>query len=458
MKYLSTRGRVSGLSFCEAVSMGLGSDGGLLVPERIPFIGRNIRDLSGTSYSELAFEIFKLYIDDIPELDLRKIVDKSYSNFSDPKVTPLVKVDEDYILELFHGPTLAFKDIALQFLGNVFEHILNQQNTFLNVLGATSGDTGSAAIAGLKGKKNINVFIMFPEGRTSSVQEKQMTTVMDSNIHSIAIDGSFDDCQSLLKEVFRDLSFKKELKLGAVNSVNWARVLAQTVYYFSIYIQLGMPKSFQVAVPTGNFGNIFSAYIAKQMGLPIERLILATNQNDILHRFFETGLYRRGEVCFTSSPAMDIQVASNFERYLFYVYRSSRVKFRQFINSFESSGAARIDLSDLPDNNDGFITSSVSDLETIKRIRSTYDRTGYILDPHTAVGLDAGFRKRKNKVPLVTLATAHPAKFPSLLLKALPEVQVLHPIIELLEGLPTRKEHLENDSSALKEFIKTVNH
>ena len=317
--------------------MGLGSDGGLLVPERIPFIGRNIRDLGGTSYSELAFEIFKLYIDDIPELDLRKIVDKSYSNFSDPKVTPLVKVDEDYILELFHGPTLAFKDIALQFLGNVFEHILNQQNTFLNVLGATSGDTGSAAIAGLKGKKNINVFIMFPEGKTSSVQEKQMTTVMDSNIHSIAIDGSFDDCQSLLKEVFRDLSFKKELKLGAVNSVNWARVLAQTVYYFSIYIQLGMPKAFQVAVPTGNFGNIFSAYIAKQMGLPIERLILATNQNDILHRFFETGLYRRGEVCFTSSPAMDIQVASNFERYLFYVYRSSRVKFRQFINSLNQA-------------------------------------------------------------------------------------------------------------------------
>ena len=219
-----------------------------------------------------------------------------------------------------------------------------------------------------------------------------------------------------------------------------------------------MPKAFQVAVPTGNFGNIFSAYIAKQMGLPIERLILATNQNDILHRFFETGLYRRGKVCVTSSPAMDIQVASNFERYLFYVYRSSRVKFRRFINSFESSGAARIDLSDLPDNNDGFITSSVSDLETIKRIRSTYDRTGYILDPHTAVGLDAGFRKRKNKLPLVTLATAHPAKFPSLLLEALPEVRVMHPIIELLEGLPTRKEHLENDPSALKEFIKTVNH
>jgi len=438
--------------------MGLGSDGGLLVPERIPSLERNIRHLSGASYSELAFEIFKLYIDDIAERDLRQIVDKSYSNFSDSKVAPLVQVGEDYVLELFHGPTLAFKDIALQFLGNVFEHILNQQNTFLNVLGATSGDTGSAAIAGLRGKKNINVFIMFPEGKTSSVQEKQMTTVMDPNIHNIAIDGSFDDCQSLLKEVFRDVSFKKDLKLGAVNSVNWARVLAQTVYYFSIYIQLGMPKAFQVAVPTGNFGNIFSAYVAKQMGLPIERLILATNQNDILHRFFETGLYRRDNVCFTSSPAMDIQVASNFERYLFYVYHSRIDKFKHFINSFESSGSAKIDLSDLPPNNDGFVTSSVSDMETIKRIRLTYERTGYILDPHTAVGLDAGLRKRNNEIPLVTLATAHPAKFPSLLEEALPEAEVSHPIIESLEGLPTRKSHIKNDSSTLREFIETIGH
>ena len=438
--------------------MGLGSDGGLLVPERIPSMERNIKHLSGASYPELAFEIFKPYIDDIAERDLRQIVEKSYANFSDSKVTPLVQVGEEYVLELFHGPTLAFKDIALQFLGNIFEHILNQQNTFLNVLGATSGDTGSAAIAGLKGKKNINVFIMFPEGKTSSVQEKQMTTVMDSNIHSIAIDGSFDDCQSLLKEVFRDVSFKEDLKLGAVNSVNWARVLAQTVYYFSIYIQLGMPRAFQVAVPTGNFGNIFSAYVAKQMGLPIEKLILATNQNDILHRFFETGLYRRDEVFFTSSPAMDIQVASNFERYLFYVYRSRLDKFKNFINSFESSGSAKIDLSDLPPKNDGFVTSSVSDMETMERIRLTYERTGYILDPHTAVGLDAGLRKRNNEIPLVTLATAHPAKFPLLLEEALPEAQVSHPIIDSLEGLPTRKSHIKNDSSALKEFIEAIGH
>ncbi len=438
--------------------MGLGSDGGLLVPERIPSLEQNIGHLGGASYSELAFEIFKLYIDDIDERDLRHIVDKSYSNFSNSEVTPLVQVGEHHVLELFHGPTLAFKDIALQFLGNVFEHILDQQDAFLNVLGATSGDTGSAAIAGLKGKKNINVFIMFPDGKTSSVQEKQMTTVMDSNIHTIAIDGSFDDCQSLLKEVFRDISFKENLKLGAVNSVNWARVLAQTVYYFSIYIQLGMPRAFQVAVPTGNFGNIFSAYVAKQMGLPIERLILATNQNDILHRFFETGLYRRDKVCFTSSPAMDIQVASNFERYLFYVYRSRLDKFNEFIKSFESSGSAKIDLLDLPYNNDGFVTSSVSDMETIKRIRLTYEQTGYILDPHTAVGLVAGLRKRNNEIPLVTLATAHPAKFPSLLLKALPDVRVSHPTIESLEGLPSRKRHMKNDSRVLKDFIEIIGH
>ena len=456
MKYLSTRGGVSDLSFCEAVSMGLASDGGLLVPEKIPYLGKSLRDLSGTSYSELAFEIFKLYIDDIPPSELKEIIDQGYANFSDSRVTPLVKVGDDYVLELFHGPTLAFKDVALQFLGNVFEHILNQENTFLNVLGATSGDTGSAAIAGLRGKKNINVFIMFPEGKTSSVQEKQMTTVMDSNIHNIEVNGTFDDCQSLLKEIFRDISFKRQLNLGAVNSVNWARVLAQTVYYFSIYFQLGMPKSFQVSVPTGNFGNIFSAYIAKRMGLPIERLILATNQNDILHRFFETGLYHRDKVYFTSSPAMDIQVASNFERYLFYVYRSQIDKFSQFIHSFESKGSAKINLSDLPENNDGFVTASVSDIETVRRIRLVHERTGYILDPHTAVGLDAGLRKGNQEIPLVCLATAHPAKFPSLLSEALPGVTVSHPSIDLLEGLPTRKETIQNDSAVLKNFIEAT--
>jgi threonine synthase len=317
VKYRSTRGGVNGLSFSEAVMMGLAADGGLL-SVRTSFLKHiTLADWHKLSYSELAAKVMVPFVDDIPVSDLAPLIDQSYSTFDHARVSPLVKVADIHVLELFHGPTLAFKDIALQLLGNLFGHILLKTDSTLNILGATSGDTGSAAIAGVRSKPGINIFIMFPEGRTSPIQELQMTTVLDQNVFSIAVDGSFDDCQMLMKTVFRDVSFKEDLKLGAVNSVNWARVLAQTVYYFSIYIQLGMPRAFQVAVPTGNFGNIFSAYVAKQMGLPIERLILATNQNDILHRFFETGLYRRDKVCFTSSPAMDIQVASNFERYLF---------------------------------------------------------------------------------------------------------------------------------------------
>ena len=306
MKYKSTRGGVSGISFKKAVMMGLATDGGLIVPEQIPDISAVLNDWAGSSYNELAFNVMSLYIDDIEADDLKDIIQRSYETFDDEKVTPLHQLDQLSVLELYHGPTLAFKDVALQFLGNVFELILKQENTQLNILGATSGDTGSAAIAGIRGKDNIDIFIMFPEGKTSQLQELQMTSVLDPNVHNIAVEGSFDDCQTLMKAVFSDLEYKQQHNLAAVNSVNWARVLAQVVYYFSAYFQLGSPAQFDVSVPTGNFGNIFAGYIARQMGLPIRRLILATNENDILARFFNSGVYERRRVNFTHSPAMDI--------------------------------------------------------------------------------------------------------------------------------------------------------
>ena len=454
MKYLSTRGGVTDLSFCQAVSMGLSSDGGLIVPEYIPNIGVKLKDFSKLSYPALAFEIMTPFVDDISSGDLRSIINKSYSSFSEKQVAPLVQVADYYVMELFHGPTLAFKDVALQFLGNIFEYINRDKDQALNVLGATSGDTGSAAIAGLKGKKNINLFIMFPEGRTSSIQERQMTTVTESNVQNIAIEGTFDDCQALLKTVFRDLAFKSELNLGAVNSVNWARVLAQTVYYFSAYFQLGMPSYFQVSVPTGNFGNIFAAFVARQMGLPIERLILATNQNDILHRFFETGLYKKTGVRSTNSPAMDIQVASNFERYLYYFFGQEREKFEKFVESFETTGSAEINL-DTYNFHEVFSTGSASDAQISDRIRSIYNATGYIADPHTAVGIEVGIKKMNTEIPLVCLATAHPAKFPSLISEILPNSSIEHPTIEALKGLPTRKKKIGNNVDELKDFIRS---
>jgi len=322
----------------------------------------------------------------------------------------------------------------------------------LNILGATSGDTGSAAIAGIRGKQNINIFIMFPEGRMSTLQEKQMTTVLDDNVQNLAIGGSFDDCQSILKTIFNDLAFKETYELGAVNSVNWARILAQVVYYFSAYVQLGLPERFQVAVPTGNFGNIFAGYIARRMGLPIETLILATNQNDILHRFFTTGRYERGEVYFSHSPAMDIQVASNFERYLYFEFGQAPEKVKEFIKKFSNTGLATTNFNTL--NFDAAFTSgTVSDEDTVATIARIFEESKYLLDPHSAVGVQVGLLKRRPQVPLVCLATAHPAKFDEVIRQVIPDVEVSHPTLELLKNLKARKTLLERDAGVVKNFI-----
>ena len=359
MKYQSTRGKVSQLTFKQAVMMGLASDGGLLLPESIPDVSQCLPEFKNLNYAELAYEVMSLYITDIEDSELKAIINKSYATFSHPDIVPLRTIGDINILELFHGPTLAFKDVALQFLGNVFEHILKESGSRVNILGATSGDTGSAAIAGVRGKDNIDVYIMFPEGKTSPLQELQMTSVLDANVHNIGINGSFDDCQSLLKTIFSDLEFKDSYQLAAVNSVNWARVLAQVVYYFSAYNQLGQPKKFDVCVPTGNFGNVLAGYIAKQMGLPIARLIIATNSNDILARFFRTGIYERGDVNFTHSPAMDIQVASNFERYLFYKLDQNAEKLTEFMKKFSETGRAELRFNSERFDRD-FVAASVS--------------------------------------------------------------------------------------------------
>jgi threonine synthase len=456
MRYVSTRGGVQGLSFCDAVMMGLADDGGLLVPETIPDVSKDLPQLAGKGYVDLAAYVMGHFIDDIPAAELRSIIERSYETFDDSAVTPLVEVGDIHVLELFHGPTLAFKDVALQFLGNVFEYVLNKRGGRLNILGATSGDTGSAAIAGVRGKQNINIFIMFPEGKTSALQEKQMTTVLDDNVQNLAIEGSFDDCQSILKTIFNDLAFKDAYDLGAVNSVNWARILAQVVYYFSAYVQLGLPERFQVAVPTGNFGNIFAGYIARRMGLPIDTLILATNQNDILHRFFTTGRYERGEVYFSHSPAMDIQVASNFERYLYFEFGQAPGKVKEFMKDFSSTGLATTTFNTL--NVDAAFTSgTVSDKDTVATVARIFAETEYLLDPHTAVGVGIGLVKRRPEVPLVCLATAHPSKFDEVIRQVIPDVEVSHPTLELLKDLPERKTLLEGEVGVVKDFISTFN-
>ena len=416
MKYLSTRGGVPPQSFTQAVMMGLAEDGGLLLPRTIPRIGSDtLTSWQDLSYQDLTFEIMSRFIDDIPSSSLKDIINRSYATFSSEEVTPLIHHGDFHILELFHGPTLAFKDIALQFLGNLFEYLLEKNDSRLNVLGATSGDTGSAAIYGVRGKERINIFILHPHQRISEVQEKQMTTVTDKNIFNIALRGSFDDCQAIVKTLFGDIEFKNKYSLGAINSINWARILAQVVYF--VYSCLHVIKhekdsSLDFSIPTGNFGDIFAGYIAKKM-LPagtIRQLNLATNSNDILTRFVNSGDYSLSEVKMTSSPSMDIQAASNFERYLYYLLDKDSTRTAELMEEFARNGA--LDLSDCQEQiRRDFAAVSVPEEEVLETISDFYKNHGYILDPHTAVGVSAAEKNKTASVPMVCLATAHPAKF-----------------------------------------------
>ncbi len=460
MKYISTRGRIEPVSFNQAVMMGLASDGGLLLPESIPTFSRDeIDELAKLSYPELAFAVFTRFIgDDIPADDLRRLIQSSYAAFSTELVAPLKEVDGLYIQELFHGPTLAFKDVALQFLGNLFEYLLQRENRSLNIIGATSGDTGSAAIHGIRGKENINIFILHPHGKVSPVQEKQMTSVLDDNVFNLAIEGNFDDGQRVVKEIFADLEFKQRYSLGAVNSINWARIMSQIVYYFSAYSQLPFEdrKDFTVVVPTGNFGNIFAGWMAKQMGLPIKRLLLATNANDILSRFINTGIYATAQAQPTLSPSMDIQRASNFERYLYYLNDCDTKKLEEMMAVFSGSGSLEIGKELFAKVQTDFNATRVDDPATLATIKDIWQKTGYILDPHTATGVCAANRLRdqESKIgTIVCLATAHPAKFPDAVEKAIGQPPLAPPAIAALEDLPCRFDLIKADTDAVKAYV-----
>ena len=458
MRYLSTRGGIKPIPFKETVLMGLAEDGGLILPEAIPRVKEeDLARWQKLPYPELAFEVMRLFIDDIPREDLKDLIQRAYASFAHPEVCPVVKKGPVWILELFHGPTLAFKDVALQFLGNLFEYLLLEKGAKLNILGATSGDTGSAAIYGVKGRKNIKIFILFPHGRVSPVQALQMTTVPDENVFCLAIEGTFDDCQALVKGIFGDLEFKRRYHLGAVNSINWARVLAQVVYYIWAYFRVseaeGTPQV-RFSVPTGNFGDIFAGYIARRMlgRERIERLILATNENDILTRFVNQGDYSLGQVTPTISPSMDIQIASNFERYLYYLYGEDPARVKEAMAEFSRTGRLSFSAEEITRVQEDFFSLSVSQEETLAMIAGFYRETGYILDPHTAVGVKAGLHFR-NGLPMICLATAHPAKFPEAVRQAIGREPDRPKALEGLEKRPRREKILPASLEKVKAFL-----
>jgi threonine synthase len=455
MKYISTRGSIAPIGFKDAVMMGLATDGGLILPESFPQIDKEtLLKWAKLPYRELAFEVISLFATDIPREDLKQLIDRSYATFEHEETTPLVKKDGVYILELFHGPTLAFKDVALQLLGNIFEYLLKERGEKMNIVGATSGDTGSAAISGVRGKENINIFILHPHLKTSPIQALQMTTVLDQNVHNIAVKGTFDDAQNIVKSLFNDLEFKKEYALGAVNSINWARVLAQVVYYFYAWGRLPEQKDVIFSVPTGNFGDIFAGYVAKRMGLPVEKLLLATNENNILTRFVATGDYSLGQVVQTVSPSMDIQLASNLERYLYYLFNENPERVRAAFAELQQTGRIVFSEEEVKRVQSEFLTCSVDEKQTLETIATFYKETNYLLDPHTAVGVRGALECAKGHDSVVCLATAHPAKFGEAVERAIGFPPPLPHQLAVLVGKESRCEIMEADREKVKRFVQ----
>ncbi|MFK8049298.1 MAG: threonine synthase [Halioglobus sp.] len=459
MKYISTRGKAPALNFEEVLLTGLASDGGLYVPESLPtFTTSEITDMASMDYPQLAERILTPFVSDsIGTDDLRSIIEETYAEFRHDAVAPLVQLSSNqWVLELFHGPTLAFKDFALQLLGRLLDYMLERKHQKVVIMGATSGDTGSAAIEGCKRCKNIDIFILHPHDRVSDVQRRQMTTVKGDNIHNLAVQGNFDDCQAMVKASFADKSFlPSDRSLVAVNSINWARIMAQIVYYFYAAVALGAPsRAVAFSVPTGNFGDIFAGYLAHKMGLPVEKLIIATNRNDVLHRVLTTGNYNRQPLEHTLSPSMDITVSSNFERLLFDMYDRDGPSIADLMHRFDTgdiafSDAAMASVSDL------FGSAHVSDDETCQQIASTWNQCEYLLDPHSAIGVRAAFEAGiASHIPVITLATAHPAKFPDAIQTAgisrAPELPA-H-LADLFER-EERFDVLANDLSAVHEFM-----
>jgi threonine synthase len=465
LKYVSTRGHAANQNFTDILLEGLASDGGLAVPEQWPRITRPKLDaMRDLAYPQLAFEILRFFADDFPGAELKRIVERTYTRevFGTPEITPLRTLEENlHLLACSNGPTLAFKDIAMQLLGNLFESVLAKQGRELNVLGATSGDTGSSAEHALKGKKGVRVFMLSPNGRMSPFQRAQMYGLQEPNIFNIAIEGVFDDCQDLVKAVNADARFKADRHLGAVNSINWARVVAQVVYYFKGYFAATRSNDEQVsfAVPSGNFGNIFAGHVARRMGLPVRRLVLATNENDVLDEFFRTGRYRprkTAETHATSSPSMDISKASNFERFVWDMVDQDGEKVAWLWRQLDEKGG--FDLStdrawERIEEDSGFISGRslhADRIETIRRVRKDY---GVVIDPHTADGLKIAVRHREMRIPMIAIETALPAKFEATIVEALGEKPPRPAGFEGLEDLPQRFDVMGVDAEALKAYI-----
>ncbi len=461
MHYLSTRGHAPKLNFEEAVLAGLAGDGGLYVPESLPYLEPpEIAALAGLPYPELAARIMTPFMGEmLDEAELLALLGACYVPFRHRAVAPLKQLGPNHwLMELFHGPTLAFKDFALQFLGRVLAHILATRGERVLVLGATSGDTGSAAIAGCSGLPHVDVAILYPHGRVSDIQRRQMTTVTDANVHCLAIDGDFDDCQRIVKALFLDRAFQERRRLVAVNSINWARILAQVVYYFHAALSLGAPaQAVRFSVPTGNFGDIYAGWIARQMGLPIADLIIASNRNDILTRCYHSGIYGMEGVTPSLSPSMDIQVSSNFERLLFDLHDRDSAATAALMESLRQNGSFMLSGRPLTRLREHFSAVMADDKTTLSVIRDVRQQTGEILDPHTAVGVyAANTATRAREWPVVTLATAHPAKFPDAVMQATGHRPALPAHLKSLGELPERYTRLAGDANAVKSHLASV--
>lgn len=465
MRYVSTRGQAPELDFEGVLLAGLATDGGLYVPAEWPqFSMADWRAMRGLSYAEIAFRVIKPFVGNcIPDADLRRMIDEAYATFGHKAVVPLRQIDaNDWLLELFHGPTLAFKDVALQLLGRLFDWALSRSGKRATIVGATSGDTGSAAIEGCRGRANLDIFILFPHGRVSDVQRRQMTTVPDANVHAIALEGTFDDAQAMVKALFNDAGFRNTAGLTAVNSINWARVMAQIVYYATASLSLGGPdRAPAFCVPSGNFGDIFAGYCAAKMGLPIAKLIVATNRNDILARFFENGEYRKGGVNPTISPSMDIQVASNFERLLFDMHGRDAAQVRKLMNELDSAGGFTVSANALAETKRLFAAGRADEAATKAMLKTAFAAgNGQLVDPHTAVGLVVAAEQRAKAalpadIPLVTLATADAAKFPAAVEEATGRHPALPPRLADLFERPERQTVLPNDVAGVRAFIES---
>jgi threonine synthase len=461
MKYVSTRGGGKPHSFAQVVLAGLAPDGGLFVPERLPkFSKKTLKSWHGLPYQDLAFRLMSPFVfEEIPDDKLQHIIATSYSGFRHRAIAPLVQTGHnEWVLELFHGPTLAFKDFALQFLGQLLDYLVGEEKQKLVILGATSGDTGSAAIEGCKHCKNIDIFILHPHGKVSEVQRRQMTTVLDKNIHNIAVQGNFDDCQNMVKASFGDQSFLPDgRRLVAVNSINWARIMAQIVYYFWAALSLGSPdRAVSFAVPTGNFGDIFAGYLASKMGLPIDQLVIGTNTNDILHRCISGNDHSKHDLVHSLSPSMDIMVSSNFERLLYDLYDRDGDKVADLMSSFNDLGSFELSETALQEARALFASCRLDDEQTVAVIRDEYEKNGYILDPHSAIGLQAGRKCRVTaEQVMISLATAHPVKFPEAVRKAGCNDALALPLhLEHLFDKEERYSVQANDLTAVQTFIK----